>query len=122
MIVRLLADAQNRLFWRGSGASALVGPLNAALPLWDGAKRPEMGSDVPAEQRLQGFDPLRCWGQGVLVVATSPSQQKGRCLVRTSGGSADGLQTGDRRPDLLKLQSESRSGHVSGMIKRLEPV
>jgi hypothetical protein len=24
-----------------------------------------MGSDVPAEQRLQGFDPLRCCGQGL---------------------------------------------------------
>jgi len=37
MIVRLVADIQNRLFWRGS---ALVGLLSAAFPLRDGARCP----------------------------------------------------------------------------------
>jgi hypothetical protein len=47
-----------------SGASALVGHLSGAFPLRHGAKHPELDSDVPTEQRLQGFEPLRCCGRG----------------------------------------------------------
>ncbi len=45
-----------RWHWPGSGCCAAIAD--------DGAGHPEMGSDVPAEQRPQGFDPLRCCGQG----------------------------------------------------------
>jgi len=46
MIVRLVADIQNRLFWH----VALVGLLSAALPMRVGARHHEMGSNRPAEQ------------------------------------------------------------------------
>jgi hypothetical protein len=49
-----------------TGHSGRIGRLPcAAFPLQDGARHPEMGSDVPNEQRLQNFDPLRCCGGGL---------------------------------------------------------
>ena len=40
-----------------------------------------MRSDVQAEQRLQGFEPLAFTAnRAVLIAATSPSQQKGQAL------------------------------------------
>jgi hypothetical protein len=46
VIARLVADIQNRLFWRvGTGRAS-----ECSVPLRDGARHPEMGSDVPAEQ------------------------------------------------------------------------
>jgi hypothetical protein len=50
MTVRLVADIQNRLFWR-------VGIRRASecwVPPAGDTRHSEMGSDVPAEQRLQG--------------------------------------------------------------------
>ena len=35
------------------------GLSECCVPLRDGARHPEMGSHVPAEQRLQGVEPLR---------------------------------------------------------------
>ena len=47
MTVRLVADIQNRLLWRvGTGRAS-----ECCVPSADGARHPEMGSDVPAEQR-----------------------------------------------------------------------
>ena len=105
-----------------SGAAALVGLLSAALPLRDGARHPEMGSDVPHEQRLQGFDPLRCTDGVALIAATSPSQRKGQMSARTNVGSADGFT--DSRPkgsDLRTRHRVARFGHVFGKIKLLAP-
>ncbi len=36
-----------------------------------------MGSDVPAEQRLKGFEPLRCCGQGGLDRGDFPEPAEG---------------------------------------------
>jgi hypothetical protein len=59
MIVRLVVDIQNRLFWPvGTGLASQWCVLSA-----DGGRHPEMGSDVPAEQRLHGFESLRCCGR-----------------------------------------------------------
>ena len=73
MTVRLVADIQNRLFWRvGTGRL-----LNAAFPLRDGARHPEMGSDVPAEQRLQALSLCVAADGVVLIAATSPEPAEG---------------------------------------------
>jgi hypothetical protein len=63
MIVRLVANMQNRLFWRvgtGRASECCVPPagMEPGIPRW--------AADVPTEQRLQNFDPLRCCGQGGL--------------------------------------------------------
>ena len=88
MIVRLVADIQNRLFWRvGTGRASECCVSSAG---WSQVSRD--GHDVPAEQRLQGFEPLVAADRVVLIAATSPSQQKGRCPVRTNVGSADGYR------------------------------
>jgi hypothetical protein len=51
MTVRLVADIQNRLFWRvGTGRAR-----SAAFPPRDGVRHPEMCSDVPAEQPPAGL-------------------------------------------------------------------
>ena len=75
MTVRLVADIQNRLFWRvGNGrASECCVPLCGPR-----ARHPEMGSDVRAEQRLQGLSLCVAPDRVVLIAATSPSQQKGQ--------------------------------------------
>jgi hypothetical protein len=53
------------------------GLLKCCVPAAGGATHLELGSDVPAEQRLQGFERLRCRGRVVLIAAASPRQQKG---------------------------------------------
>ena len=101
MTVRLVVDIQNRLFWRiGIGRI-----LSAVLSLRDGAEVHEMGIDVPAEQRLQGFEPLVAADRVVLIAAPSPSQQKDRCLVQTSTGSADGFTASRSYPRPIPLTS-----------------
>ena len=101
MTVRLVVDIQNRLFWRiGIGRI-----LSAVLSLRDGAEANEMGIDVPAEQRLQGFEPLVAADRVVLIAAPSPSRQKDRCLVQTSTGSADGFTARRSYPRPMPLTS-----------------
>ena len=101
MTVRLVVDIQNRLFWRiGIGRI-----LSAVLSLRDGAEVHEMGIDVPAEQRLQGFEPLVAADRVVLIAAPSPSQQKDRCLVQTSTGSVDGFTASRSYPRPMPLTS-----------------
>lgn len=55
MTVRLVADIQNRLFCSvGTGRAS-----ECRVPSGDGARHPEMGSNVSAEQRLQGMQRAR---------------------------------------------------------------
>lgn len=70
MIVRLVADIQNRLFW----PSPLV-VLVRCVPSAGSSQVPEMGY-VPAEQRLRGFEP-RCCGQGGLDRGDFPKPAQG---------------------------------------------
>src|SRR5271167_142848 len=52
---------------------------------------------------------------------SDPGQDPG--LPKAPSRQADGLtHLRPQRPDLRKRQPEPRSGHVSGKIKRLEPV
>ena len=52
--------------------------LSAAFPVRDRDRHPEMGNDVPGEQHLQGFEPLRCCGRVVVIAAvTSPGPAEG---------------------------------------------
>jgi hypothetical protein len=91
MIVRLVADLQNGLFWRvGTGraseccvSSAAMGP---DIPRW--AAMCWLSSACTALSLCVAADRV------VLIAAASPNQQQGRCLVRTSVGPAGGLQTG----------------------------
>ena len=120
MTVRLVADIQSRLFWRVGTDRA----SECCVPSAEGgARHPEMGSDVPTEQRLQGFEPLRCCVRVVLIAATFPSQQRGRCLVRSNVGSADGF-TGrqPKRFDQRRSQAVAPSGHALGMTKLAERI
>ena len=90
MTVRLVADIQNRLFWRiGIGRAS-----ECCVPLCGpGARHPEIGSDVRAEQRLQGLSLGVAPDRVVLIAANPPSQQKGQIshLLRTNVGLADGF-------------------------------
>jgi hypothetical protein len=119
MTVRLVADIQNRLFWRVGTSRA----SECCVPSAGWARHPEMGSEVPAEQRQQGFEPLRCCGQGVLIAATSPSQQTEGADVwfEPTSGQPTVLQTGghnvlicgnsNRNPDLGTYRAGSPPMH-----------
>jgi hypothetical protein len=52
-----------------------------------------MGNDVPAEQRLQGFEPLRCCGRGGLDRSDFPSEQKADVWSELTQGQPTVLQT-----------------------------
>src|ERR1017187_10750173 len=56
----------------------LVALLSAAFPLRDGATHLEMGSDAQAEQRLQGFESLRCRGRGGFDRGGFPASAEGQ--------------------------------------------
>jgi hypothetical protein len=59
-VMGLVADIQSRLFWRvGTGRAS-----ECCVPSAGWSQTSRMGSDALAGQRLQGFDPLRCRGQG----------------------------------------------------------
>jgi len=62
-----------------------------------------MGSDAPAEQRLQGFEPLRCCGRGVLIAVTSLGQQKGLTLRWFEPAQRQPTVTG-RRPKRFDMR------------------
>ena len=83
-----------------------------------------MGSDVLAEQRLQGFEPLRCCGQGGLDRGDFPEPAEGADVwFEPAWGQPTVVQTGDYNVLICgESNRKSRSGHVSGMIRRLEPV
>jgi|HubBroStandDraft_5_1064220.scaffolds.fasta_scaffold910759_1 hypothetical protein len=59
---------------------------------------------MPAEQRLQGSEPLLAGDTVVLMAAVSPGQlNRSRCLVRANAGSADGFTDRSRpRSDLRR--------------------
>jgi hypothetical protein len=89
MTVRLVADIQNRLFWRvGTGRASECCVPSAG---WSQASR--VGSDVPAEQRLQGFDPLRCCRQGLNRGDFLGPAEEADVWFEPNVGSADGLET-----------------------------
>jgi hypothetical protein len=74
MTVRLVAGIQNGLFWRvGTGRAAECCVPSAGRK----TRHPELGSDVPAEQRLQGFEPLCCCGRGGLDRGDVPGPAEG---------------------------------------------
>ena len=68
MTVRLVTDIQNRLFW----PSKLARFPSAGFPVHDAAMHPEMGSDVSAEQRLQGSESCVAADRVVLIAAAFP--------------------------------------------------
>jgi len=94
MIVRLVADIQNRLFWRvGTGRASEFCIPSAG---WSQASRDG--------QRYAGWAaPAGFWAPALLRTGWSWSRRfprasrRGRCLVRTNVGSADGFTDPPRR-------------------------